>query len=261
MPTRSQARAPRGADLRAPVAGAASPAAPRAARPMYVLIALTCLLIALVGFWARYFGPLASGRLTKPPIIHGHAIVMVGWLVLVISQALLVATGHRALHVRVGRFGMAWGVLVILVGWATALDRFGEFARSGRVQAGSDRLFAPLTDLLVFAPFLAAAWAYRRRPEVHKRLIVVATTVLLIAAVHRIRLHDGTSPLPLPALLLLWLSPILLGMAYDAIRHRKVHPVYVMGMAAVGFLKFGRVPLRDTGVWRAFAAWVADFYI
>lgn len=60
------------------------------------------------------------------------------------------------------------------------------------VQEARNRLFVPLTDIMVFVPFFAAAWLLRHKPELHKRLIIVATTMLLIAAVHRIPFLGGT---------------------------------------------------------------------
>ena len=226
---------------------------------VYALVALACLLIAFAGFWPRYFGPLLAGTLVTVTIIHLHAAVMVGWLLLLILQVALVATGRRALHRRVGAAGMLWGIVVILVGWATAISRFGERVQAGELELAASRLFAPITDMFVFAPLLAAAWYYRHRPQLHKRLIVVASTTLLVAAVHRLRVFGA--PLTLPQLLLLWLSPILLGMIWDALKERRVHPVYLLGIGAVLFMKFGRVPLRDTGAWRSFTSWLAAFYV
>jgi hypothetical protein len=232
----------------------------RPALPIYLIISLACLLVALVGFWPRYFGPLLAGTLSTVPIIHVHALVMMGWLFLLILQVALVARGRRALHMKVGQVGMVWGIVVILFGWATAIVRFGESVQAGRLEQAGNRLFAPLTDMFVFAPFLAAAWAYRRRSQIHKRLIIVASTILLIAAAHRIAIFGGSPP-PLPLLLVIWLSPILLGMFHDALKSRRVHPVYLLGVLAVLFLKFGRSPLRDTGAWRTFTSWLATFYI
>ena len=40
-------------------------------------------------------------------------------------------------------------------------------------------LFGTLRDVVFFVPFLVAGWVYRRRPEIHKRVMLVATTILL----------------------------------------------------------------------------------
>lgn len=230
----------------------------KVATRIYVPIGILCLVIAVAGFWPSYFGPMLAGAPHALPIIHLHAVVFAGWVVLLIAQAWLAATGRIALHMKVGTAGMIWGVVVILVGWTTTLVRFGDRLEAGDPQAPI-RLFAPLTDMLFFAPFLAAAWIYRRRPEIHKRLLVAATTVLLIAAVHRMTFLGGSPP-PLPQLLAVWLSPILVGMIYDFSKRRMVHPVYLIGIGAVLVMKFGRRLLADTDLWRGFVAWLTTLY-
>lgn len=146
-------------------------------RRIYLSIALVCLSIALIGFWPTYFGPLVSGAPHGSVIIYLHAIVFMGWIVLMIAQARLAATGRITQHMKLGTFGFAWGLLVLLVGWATAISRFGDRVEAGDFAEAHNQLFAPLTDLLVFGPVLAAAWFYRRKPEIHKRLIVVGSTI------------------------------------------------------------------------------------
>lgn len=116
-----------------------------------------------------------------------------------------------------------------------------------------------LTDMLTFAPFLAAAWLFRRKPEVHKRLIIVATCVLLIAPVHRMNWLLGMPP-PVVPVLLIWLAPIYAGMIYDFVGRRIVPPVYLIGIGAILFMKFGRTPIARSEPWSAFTDWVMTFY-
>lgn len=228
----------------------------RSIRRSYVPAACVAALIAIVGFWPTYFGPLFAGTLHSLPIIHIHAAVFTGWVVLVIVQAALAATGHRSMHVKVGAIGFLYGALLVLVGLATALAHFKIRIETGDIQAAQTQLFVPLTDLMVFTPFLAAAWLTRRRPEIHKRLIIVATTILLIAAVHRMTFILGPRPIPAVRLLLVWLAPIYLGMIYDLAKQRTVHPVYVLGIAAIVYMKFFRMPLFESHAWQALAGWL-----
>lgn len=232
----------------------------RVAKRIYVPVGFVCALIALLGFWPTYFGPLLLKGIPHPlPIIHLHAAVFMTWVSFVIAQAWLAATDRVALHMKVGKYGMGWGVVVIVVGWATAFVMFGERVQAGNLAQAAGRLLAPLTDMLFFAPVLAAAWIYRRKPEIHKRLIIVGTTILLIAAVHRMVFLGGRPP-PLPQLLAVWLAPILLGMIYDLVKRRMVHPVYLVGIGIVLAMKFGRSWIRSTETWSDFTAWLATFY-
>ncbi len=221
-------------------------------RPLYVAIACLAALIVAVGFWPSYFGPLLAGGVDKPPIIHLHAAVYVGWLSIFIAQTAFAAARRMDLHVALGNVGIGYGVLVIIVGLAVAFGMFAIRVRAGDVEAAQARLAAPFLDMVFFTPLFAAAVHYRRRPEIHKRLMIVATTVLLIAAVGRIRLAN-----PL-LLLLIWSSPILLAMGYDAIRLRRVHPLYVMGLAVLVVRRLGAPIVSKTTAWHAATAWLAD---
>ena len=237
-------------------------ALPRTGSPrrLYVGLALLAIAIVFAGFWRTYFGPLFAGAVDAPAIIHFHAAIYVGWLAIFLTQTLLAATGRLALHIKVGRVAIGYGVLVIGAGLLAAFGMFVLRVRAGQVAEGQSALVGPLLDMLAFAPVFAAAVYYRRKPQLHKRLMVVAATLLLIAAVGRI---------PFPAELrtlvvihVVWASPILVAMAHDFWRDHRVHPIYVLGLVvlvAEGGLT--RRLIRGTDTWLEItgrlAAWVA----
>jgi len=109
--------------------------------------------------------------------------------------------------------------------------------------------------MVIFAAFFVPAIVYRRRPEIHKRLMVVATTNLIVAAVFR-AIGLGTPMLHL-AFVLLWLSPIIIAMIHDLARKGLVHPVYFTGAAVLAISSF-RDALVTTGPWLAFTQWLAS---
>jgi hypothetical protein len=235
-------------------------AIPRTTAPRrpYVGLAVLATLIAAVGFWPAYFGPLVAGTADKTLIIHFHAAVYVGWLAIFVTQALLAATGRVASHIKLGRFAIGYGVLVIVVGLVTAFARFTVRVRAGEVAAAQTQLFGPLLDMLVFAPLFAAAIYYRRRPEVHKRLMIVATTSLLIAAVSRMEFLG--SPRNQLLLHLIWVAPILLAMTHDFWQQRKIHPVYVLGLVVLVLEgPLVRTPARVSETWQNMAGWLATW--
>lgn len=201
---------------------------PRWKRTFYVGLSLYILLIVLVGFWPSYFGAIVNGGADRPAVIHFHAVVYVGWLAIFVSQVVFAATGRIRLHTQLGTFAIGYGVLVILAGLAAAFGMFAIRVNDGMLDEAQASLLSPLLDMMVFTPFFAAAVLCRRKPVLHKRLMIVATTSLLIAAVGRMPFL-GT-PRNLWLLFLIWISPILLAMAYDLWRRRIVHPVYVAGI-------------------------------
>jgi hypothetical protein len=227
-----------------------------APRRLNLGIATLAIGIAAVGFWPTYFGPLLAGSVDKPPIIHFHAAVYVGWLAIFLTQTALAATGRVASHVKLGRFAIGYGVLVILAGLGAGIGMFVLRVRAGEVAAAQTAVLGPLLDMLVFAPLFAAAVYYRRRPELHKRLMIVATTSLLIAAVARMPIRD--LPAGILLLHLLWTAPILIAMAHDHWRHRRVHPVYVVGLAVLVLEgPAARAVIRTSDEWRSISGWLA----
>ena len=118
-------------------------------------------------------------------------------------------------------------------------------------------LFGILREVAFIVAFLAAGWAYRRRPEIHKRLMLVATTMLIVPAVGRM-VFLGT-PVPLWKFMLVWPLPVYLAMVHDFRTKRIVHAVYVIGIAA---MLAERLVLRLTTspTWHAIAAHITAFY-
>ena len=147
-------------------------------RTFYVGLSLFCALIAFVGFWPSYFGPALVGTFEHPAIIHIHAAVYVGWLALFISQAWFAATGRLALHMQIGNCAIYYDVLLIVVGLMVNFGMFYIRVRADQL-AQTQTVFlgiGALLDMIVFAPFFGAAIYFRKVPELHKRLMIVATT-------------------------------------------------------------------------------------
>jgi hypothetical protein len=165
-----------------------------------------------------------------------------------------------AQHMKVGRWVMAYGALVPVVGVIATLAASRMHFLAGEVDRARGGLFVGLTDMLTFVPFLAAAWHFRGKPEIHKRLIIVATCILLIAPAHRMHWFLGGPPPPVVPVLLIWMAPIYIGMIYDFLARRIIHPVYLAGVAAILFMKFGRVFIARSDAWNRFADWVTGFY-
>jgi hypothetical protein len=234
-----------------PPAGRRAVATPRGVRrrPFYIGVSLLMGLIAVVGFWPTYFGPLVLGTIAQPLLIHLHATVFVGWLVLFLTQVVLAASGRVAWHLRLGRIGIGYGVLVILVGLLTGISRSANRIRLGL--GGEHLLFVAVADMTVFATFFGAAIAFRRKPQIHKRLMMVAATMLLVAAASRMTFLPN-----LQVRQAVWVSPILLAMAYDFRTLRRIHPVYFIGLGA--FLVRAMSPgfIADTDTWSAVAHWL-----
>jgi hypothetical protein len=220
--------------------------------------------IAIGGFWASYFGPLLARRLSTEPILHLHAFVFTGWVLLLVLQTALASRGRIDAHRRVGRIGVAWGLVLIGVGLATTGVRVAGLAARDSFAAAAAFLVWPLLDMVVFALLFGAAVALRRRPQWHKRLMILATTSLLVAPVARIvpapsptagNLFFGDSVATHAVFMLAWLAPSLIAAAHDLWRDKRVHPAYAAGLALIVLTSF-RDQIVGHPAWQAVARWV-----
>ncbi len=216
-------------------------------RGFYVVISLLMTVLVVIGFWRTLFGPLLNGTLDLAPVFTLHAVVSMGWMVLLVVQASLVLGGRVELHRRVGRFGIGYAALVIAMALWLTFDRFAVRIEAGEFREAHQNLYFPLVDLALFAGFFGAAVLYRRRPETHKRLIIVATLGVLEPAVSRMTFLTST-PLVVTVLLL----PVLLGIAFDVVTRRRVHPAYVIGAIVVIASGFGP-QLSESDAWFEFS--------
>jgi hypothetical protein len=218
----------------------------RTRTPFYVALTAFMVGVVLVGFWPTYFGRLLRGDIARPLVVQIHGLVFVGWMALLVAQVVLAWRGRVQMHRRVGQWGIAYGALVLVMGVTVGIAAPVMHFHAGEWTQDRAAGFLLITfgDMVLFGSLFGAAVAYRRRPEIHKRLMVGATVALLFAAVGRISALDQA----IPALLAIWLSPVLIGMAYDWKTRGRPHPAYVVSALwlLVGAL---RVTLVESEVW------------
>ena len=226
-----------------------------AARPLYTWGAVAALLVVFAGFARTFYlnGYLANFPLTGLQILHGS--IMTLWFMLFLVQVRLVASGRTATHRRIGVFGAIVASLVLIVGTTTAIMG----AKAGHSPPGAPPalvfLVVPLGDMVVFAGLAGAAIWMRRRPEYHKRLMLLATLGILTAAIARIPI-DALQHAGLPAFFAVTDVIVIACATFDALRHRRLHPAFAWGVGFIVLSQVGRFLLAGTPQWMAFAKWV-----
>lgn len=180
------------------------------------------------------------------------------WIALLLAQSTLVLTHRVAWHRRLGWLGVALSLAMVFSGLAVGLHVLQRDVAAGDVRAAQAFLLLPVLDMLLFGTLMALAVAWRRRRDVHKRVMVLATVALLGAPVFRLMLRWFDNPdVAGWATTAATDSLIVLAIARDAWVERRVHAVYVWGGLALVTTHVAESTLGDSAVWQAIAGWIA----
>ncbi len=244
-------------------------ATPTAARSRFFLwMAACCALIATAGFIPTYWGPLVTRSLAEAPIVHLHAVLFTAWSAFFIAQAAMVARGHVARHRALGLVGISLATGMLFVGLATAIHSTEIQIAMGLGDRARGFMIVPVTTILFFACAVGFAIANRTRPEIHKRLMLVASIAILMAAIARMvrfalgraGLLEGPPPIEfsmLPALVTDLL--IVVAMVHDKVRHGRVHAAYWIAGGIWLAIQLGRIPFSRTPAWQTVVDWLLGF--
>jgi hypothetical protein len=222
----------------------AAPARRTALPGFHFGLAVLMSVIVLLGFWP-FYAALFTGGSGAPAIIYAHAAIFTGWLALLLAQTWLVQRRKVGVHQRVGRFGMMYGIALLLFGTVIAFVVPAMNVTNGTMtlDEAAGFLVLPIGDMLLFGGFFAAGMIRRREREAHRRLMVLAAVALIFPGAARFALPAG----PL-AILGVWLLPLMAAMLHDVYVQRRVHRLYWIGLGIL-VVAFGRVALMQAEPW------------
>lgn len=224
-------------------------------RRLYTWAAIGIALIVLTGFARTYYLKGLFGTPALPSLVHVHGVVMTLWVALFVAQVRLVAGRRADLHRRLGVIGAVLAGLVLVVGVTTAIAA----ARRGVPPDPPPLVFltVPLGDMLTFAILVGSAFYFRRRSEIHKRLMLLSCGVFLTAAIARIPLNFIETGGPLIYFGLTDLC-LLACVAFDTVKHHRLHPAFGWGVLLIIASQPLRLMLAGTEAWMKFATWLTQ---
>jgi cytochrome bd-type quinol oxidase subunit 2 len=217
----------------------------------YPASAALALGLAIGGFSITYLSPMLEGASRPPLLVHLHAAAFSSWLLLFLVQSCLVEAGRVRLHRTLGVAGVLLVPLMIASGCQVALTSTAGFVADGAGDAARAFLLVPLTDLVIFAGLVAFGLAYRRRPQIHRRLMLLATAALLPPAIARAFIPLGvmsTWPSTFAADLFL-----VAAIGRDLWLDRRVHPAHRWAAAWILAVHILRELSADSAVWLSIA--------
>jgi len=252
---------------------------PREAREttsFYFYMAIVFVVIAFGGFARTYLIPVATNSFTRGALLHVHGILFLTWTILFAVQTRLVAHRRVETHRAVGLLGISLATAMFFMGVALAVRGLDYGVATGNTAAAQMLSIVSLSQISLFAGFFAAAIVNLRRPETHKRLMLLATANILTAAIVRwllMLLRPDFVPAPtFGGTPLDEVSGALIGgsiggaivdllvvaaMVRDWRARGRPHRVYVIGLAVMVVVQIVRPLFAQTELWRSIAGGIA----
>jgi hypothetical protein len=228
-------------------------------RMFFTGMALAMALAVFVGFAPTYY--LAALNDARTPIltpsVHIHGALSTAWILLLIVQTRLIAAGRHDIHRLAGLAGALVGMAILVSGIFVALNS----GRRVHTETSADTLvflIFPLTTVCLFAVFVTLGVLNRRRPDVHKRLMLLATANLIVPALARLS-TQATAAMGLAGPKgvvggVLLLNVFLAGLViYDLTTRGRLHPVTLWGVGFIVLSEPLRFVIGFSAPWQAFA--------
>lgn len=218
-------------------------------RWIFVFMAGLFVVTALAGFVpysiVKINAVVAGERPPFPIMMHVHAVLMGSWLMLLLAQTTLMATGRRAFHKQLGMVSLVLApaivitVIILVPTWNSLIWSSFEFMEPAAIERQKINLTGTLLEQIrmgiMFSVFVGWALLVRRRdPGLHKRFMILATVYPLLAGISRAVITWLPSavyfdwPTFYDVSLLVWIMPMFL---WDFVRTRRVHKAYIIWIA------------------------------
>jgi hypothetical protein len=208
-------------------AGLAGPAS--SDRAFFLAMALAVAATVIVAFTAAFLKTDLATQLVST-WVKAHVAAFSCWILLFLTQTALVASHRTDIH---RRLGVAGAILAGLMIALTVQISAGVF-RQGRAMPGlegsvlQELVFyvVPHVDIILFTVFVTAGILLRGKPEIHKRLMFLATIALLDAVADRLPViwRGGRY-----AHFLVQDLFVAAGIINDLMSRQRVNPVYIWG--------------------------------
>ena len=240
-------------------------------RWIFVYMAASFVVLTLVGFipdsMVKIAAVQAGERAPFPLVLHFHAVLMGSFLLLLLAQTTLAATGKLDMHRQLGRLAMILVPALVLVGFILipTVYHAAWYAAQSAPPAAREKLeqvvrvrdnimLLQLRIGILFPLFIFLALKARGKDGAfHKRMMILAAATPLPAAIDRIEWLPGTlpfSPLSTDLYILVVLSPLFI---WDLIRTRTVNRAYLIWFGAYFVVSAGVYAAWDANWWHAIA--------
>lgn len=211
------------------------------------------LVVVLIGFWSSYF----SRWLTDiDAYTHFHAISMLLWLGLLITQAFLIRYKKISLHRMAGKF--SYLLVPVLIVSLILLAHYQIVIEDGVVPSFRRYiLFLQLSLLCLFVIAYGLAIVYRHQPARHARYMITTAFTLIDPAVARIPLGIPDLPFRYQVLTFALTDLLIILMMIIERKQTKGREVFPVMLAIFVFFQWLNLSWTHSNVWTDFSNWFA----
>lgn len=228
---------------------------------LYLSLGTAGILAVLIGFLTTYIIPVIRGTFDGPAIIHIHGFFAFSWIALFLIQSYLIKSRKTKVHMRIGFAGMFIALGVFLTIIPAGLFQVEKGLAKGQGDSAVSNIIGVVTSALMFLSFVAAGFVYRKKPKIHKRLMLLATIVLLWPAWFRFRHYFPSVPRPdIWFAVVLADSLIIISWIADKRAQGKIHPVLFYGGLFVIAEHIFEVLMFDSPAWRVWAKAIYNLF-
>jgi hypothetical protein len=197
-------------------------------RYFYFAMSLQLAAIVVIGFSRTVDDHLLHAAPARPLLLWIHGAAFSAWVVFYIFQSTLVRTRNVKWHRFFGWFGTGLAAVMVPLGFIVAII-MSRFDIHVLKQSGIETFLAiPFFDMLAFGLCVGLAIYWRKQPELHRRLLFIATCGLMDAPFGRFDTIFNHN------LYYLCLDGVmLLGVVRDLVVNRSIHKVYRVALPAL----------------------------
>ena len=217
----------------------------------YFFLGMACLfpVLVILGFLPSY-QDVSNGSFKPHWFVHVHGALMAGWLFIFLTQTFLAARGNLKFHRQLGVFAAFYGAIICLLMPTTSIRARLTFPFPVEDFIW-DVLALEIAGAMMFILFFAWGMLVRKNAAAHKRLLLLATIILMGAAIDRMRwlprLENGlfSNFAYLDALLI----PLFI---YDFFSVGRIHKITLLGGACIITLQLLAASVIGSPSWHAF---------
>lgn len=223
-------------------------------------IAILGMIAILVGFLKTFIIPIISGTKTWPIAIYAHAGLVFGWVLIFLIQSLLIQNKKYKTHIFIGRLAAFFAVGAAVSIIPAALYQCDRELKEGLGQTAISSIVGSLASATMFLALVTFGVVYKKNSQAHKRLMLLATILLIWPAWFRWRHYFPSIERPdIWFAVVLSDSLIIVAFIWDWLKNNRIHPALLFGGLFIIAENIMEILLFDSNGWRVIANGIYNF--